>query len=304
MIDSKPHKSALVVDLDNTLFNWFELWYGSFKPMYDEILRISGLAENELKRRIRRVFQQFHTSEYSLLIRELQLGREGETTAAVEARYREAIDAFRAGREKHRHLYPGVLETLRAVRGAGALIIGFTESHAFYTTQRLIKMGLDGMLDVVYMPSERLPESVNFDLVRGKAKEDYELQRTRPRELAFRTTKPNPQVLLDILAENGVSIDQAVYVGDSMMKDIQMAQDAGVLDVWAEYGDHRDPDAYRLLQEVSHWSEEDVRREQEIKIAYRERASEIHPTLTLDVSFAQLLEKVGFLRFESRSRDR
>lgn len=59
---------TLIIDLDNTIFDWFAVWYGSFKPIYDEILSVSGSDAQTANASIRRVHQNRRTSEYSFLI--------------------------------------------------------------------------------------------------------------------------------------------------------------------------------------------------------------------------------------------
>ena len=85
------------------------------------------------------------------------------------------------------------------------------------------------------------------------------------------------------------SPSETVYVGDSLMKDIAMAQDVGVFDVLTEYGAVHDPSAYRLLQQVSHWNEDDVQRE--IRISARPH---VQPSYILKDRFDEIFD---FFRF-------
>ena len=73
--------------------------------------------------------------------------------------------------------------------------------------------------------------------------------------------KPNVEVLHSILDGQGCEPEESVYLGDSLMKDIVMAQAAGVLDAHAEYGLVQHRDEYDLLRRVTHWTDEDVARE-------------------------------------------
>ena len=76
------------------------------------------------------------------------------------------------------------------------------------------------------------------------------------------------------------------------MKDVAMALDCGVDDVWAKYGQaHKRPD-YKLLQEVTHWTAEEVDREQRIK-----EREHVHPTYTLEGTFSEILEMFDFRDF-------
>jgi phosphoglycolate phosphatase-like HAD superfamily hydrolase len=43
--------------------------------------------------------------------------------------------------------------------------------------------------------------------------------------------KPNPGILLSIIADLGGTVGEVVYVGDNILKDVYMAQQAGVTDV-------------------------------------------------------------------------
>ena len=64
-----------------------------------------------------------------------------------------------------------------------------------------------------------------------------------------------------------------------------MAQQAGVLDVYAKYGESQSRAGYDLLRRVSHWSDDDVAREREIA----QSAEIVVPTLTCDHSFDEVL---------------
>jgi FMN phosphatase YigB (HAD superfamily) len=82
--------------------------------------------------------------------------------------------------------------------------------------------------------------------------------------------KPNPRILLEIIGDNGIqgSPDEAAYVGDNLMKDIVMAQEAGVADVYAAFGAvAQDAEIYEQLRRVSHWSREDVERDRAIYLS-------------------------------------
>jgi phosphoglycolate phosphatase len=96
--------------------------------------------------------------------------------------------------------------------------------------------------------------------------------------------KPNPKLLLDIIENVGADPNQCVYVGDNLWKDVQMAQDAAVTDVHAEYGTAHTRDEYKLLVAVTHWTDEDVAREHELK------EHDVNPCFVLKRDFSELLE--------------
>jgi len=57
---------TLIIDLDNTIYDWFAIWYASFCPIYNAIIEKSGASEEIVQRSIREVHQRRRTSEYTL----------------------------------------------------------------------------------------------------------------------------------------------------------------------------------------------------------------------------------------------
>ena len=112
-------------------------------------------------------------------------------------------------------------------------------------------------------PDHEIPFRNEAQKYREGHSDDDELRHAQHRYIPSGLIKPNPEVLLDIVHEVGRSPDDCVYVGDSLMKDVAMAQDAGITDVFAEYGGVQHKDEYELLQRVSHWTDEDVQREKD-----------------------------------------
>jgi phosphoglycolate phosphatase len=92
-----------------------------------------------------------------------------------------------------------------------------------------------------------------------------------------------PKVLLDILKEVGAEIDESVYIGDSLMKDIEMAKEAGVLDVYAKYVAAQQRTEYELLRRVTHWPSKAVSDEKALS------ESVVQPTYTLHEKFSEVL---------------
>jgi FMN phosphatase YigB (HAD superfamily) len=73
----------------------------------------------------------------------------------------------------------------------------------------------------------------------------YELRYTRQHFTPKDSKKPDVAVLNAIIEDLKLEKELCVYVGDSVNKDITMAIDCGISDVWAEYGQaHHRPSAY------------------------------------------------------------
>src|SRR5262249_21346375 len=260
---NRDRKRVLITDLDNTLFDWVDLWHVCFTAMIEKVAEISGVRFDDLKPEIRAVHQRHGTSEYSFLLEELpSLSRKFAGMNMVEV-FQPAIDAYRVKRRQRLALYQTVAETLLKIKGAGAAIIGYTESMAFYSNYRVRRLGLDGVFDFMFSPEDHdIPQSIQD--IRKYPASHYEFRHTKQKHTPKGSMKPDAAVLLDIIKHLGVDKSDCVYVGDSLTKDVAMAQDAGVADVYAKYGWVQHTAAYALLREVTHWSNTDVEREKKI----------------------------------------
>jgi FMN phosphatase YigB (HAD superfamily) len=287
----RPSVALLITDLDNTLWDWFEAWHASFAPMLARLSERSGIPQEHLEIEIRAIHQKMRTSEYSLLLAELPSLRRlhGEGVDLLRE-YDDVLHVLNSARKRNTRLYPTVLETLRRVRSSGVPIVAYTESIAFWTEWRIKHVGLDGVLDVLYSsPDHDWPAGVSAADVRTKPAEEYGLKDTDHRHVRGSITKPDDAVLKDILENQKVRPDQAVYVGDSLTKDVLMAQRAGVLDVHARYGVSDGRAEYGLLRRVSHWPDDAIAREK----AVAEGLDVVVPTYTID-AFDELLQLFNF----------
>lgn len=282
--------SLLITDFDNTLYDWFAVWFASFSAMLDALVQESGISADILKSEIRRVHQKRGTSEYTYLLNEIPALRELHPGTDMADVYRDAIRQYRQARREKLNLYPGVEETLRKVHESGVPIVVYTESLSYHAAYRIRKFHLDGVVSFLYSPADHdFPAGVNARMLRSMSEENYELRTTIHHHTPPGTLKPSPAVLNAILDELGVQPERALYVGDSLMKDVAMAQKVGVIDVYAQYGASTDRAGYDLLREVSHWSERDVQRERQLA-----KSDVAEPFVTLDRGFGQLLQHFEF----------
>jgi phosphoglycolate phosphatase len=281
-VSIKP--AAGQTDVDNTLFDWQHIWYESFSAMSRAALEISGLDPAQFYAECSALHQAHGTSEYSFVLSQLPSFKSmyGENVLSV---MQPAVDAFREARRMNLTLYPGVIDALDTLKRDGVTIAAFTESKAFYTNYRFRKLELDGRIDFLYSPPDhQLPAEP--DAIRMYEPETYALKHTQHRLTPEGEVKPNPHILLSIIDQLGFTPDETVYVGDNKLKDVFMAQQANVCDVYAAYGSaqHR-IEQYDLLKKVTHWTPEMVERE-----SAAIKAGAIVPTHTLEKSFAGIIE--------------
>ncbi len=273
-IEDVGQRTTLITDFDNTLYDWFQMWHDCFSAMLKEIVRISGIDESTLIPQIRYIHQKYGTSEYAFLIEEIPALRAKFSQDNIRILFDDAIHAYRKARKRSLKLYDGVLGTLTELKRSGIVVVIYTESLAYYTNYRIVTLGLDGAVDFVYSPPDHEIPAIAADYAGTLAQNgNTSLVHTQHRFLPEGVKKPNPEVLRDIIKEIGRVPSECVYLGDSLMKDVAMAQDARVLDVLASYGVVQHKQGYDLLRKVSHWTEADVQRE---KATTRETVTPTH----------------------------
>jgi FMN phosphatase YigB (HAD superfamily) len=288
--------STVITDLDNTLYDWVEIWYRPFKAMLDRLAADSGIPESVLEMDFKEVHQRHGTSEYAFAIEELPSLIERHPAEDLTKRYAAAIEVYRNQRRNVVKLYPGVADSLKRLKSLGCLLIAYTESMEFYTTYRLKKLHLDLLLDYLYSPQDHdLPSGLSRQQIRSYPSEHYRLQNVVQSHTPSGELKPNPRILREIINTVGADLEETLYVGDSLMKDMVMAKAAGVTDVWAKYGVAQNRPAYELLRRVTHWTPVSVEREKTLTEA------ELSPSFVLEHSFGEILDLFEFTDFRRRS---
>lgn len=287
-------KKLAVLDFDNTLFDWVHVWGVCFSAMMAEVTRISGIPLEAMKPEIRAIHQRHGTSEYAFLLSEIPQLKEFCNGRDPSVVFSDAIQAFRNIRREALRLYPTVAETLLRIKGRGARIAIYTESQSFYSFYRTKRLGLDGVASRIFTPPDHeMPADFSANKSRHYQRAFYELTFTEQQHTPPGELKPNPHILSQIVRSFGVDLCDAVYVGDSLHKDVAMARDAGVDCAWAKYGEAQDTESYDLLRTVTHWTNEDVMRENEI------RQRPVEAKIILDRSLSQIFDHFEFGEFNS-----
>lgn len=162
----------------------------------------------------------------------------------------------------------------------GIKIVGYTESAKENGFYRLQKLNIDQLFRHVYVSnsqfewSNRLVTPNKIQVVQGK--------------------KPNPELIKQICEQESALGSETIYIGDSMTKDIYMAKMAGVISVLYAYPCDKQTanELYSKLVAISHWTEADFQREQEIKQICKD--NNIQPDYSID-SFEHLIEIIQTL---------
>lgn len=275
----------LITDLDNTLYDWVTFFARSFSAMTQKLVEMTSLDREQLLNEFRDVHRRYGSSEHPFSVLELPSIQHYFGTKDRTVLYnalRPALDAFSEARREHLRLYPSVEATLRELITRGVRVIGHTEAIGVNAYSRLRRLSIDGCFSHLYAleanlkPHPAQPSSPRADPPPG-------FMQVVP--LAER--KPNPRLLADICGREGVDLQSVWYVGDSLTRDMSMARAAGVHSVWARYGTTYDRGMWDTLVRVTHWTDQDVRRESELRAMY----SSIQPDHVID-RFSDLMSLI------------
>jgi FMN phosphatase YigB (HAD superfamily) len=283
---STPIK-LFVTDLDNTLYNWISAFIPAFYGMVEIACKILAVEQQRLLDELKTVHQRYHNSEqpFALLETPTVEQRFPQTTLLQKRLHlKEAFDAFEQIRAQKLRPYPGVRETMKNIRSCGCPILGYTEAVPENSLFRLILLELVDDVDFLYAPRGRAGD--HPDPNHPRKLDPY---KKKLRYLPVGHRKPDPDVLADICSANSQDLDGVLYLGDSLTRDVAMAKAAGVHSAWARYGNNYDPKDWQRLVRITHWAQEDVNREREL----RRKFCNIRPDIEID-SFPQLLEYFSF----------
>ena len=248
-----PSLRAVVTDLDNTLYPWVDYVVPSLEAMVDSLVATTGLPRIRIVQSLKAVYSKFESNEYPFAIQESELFKPYE--ADFDSFNALVVDparrAFKAARDRYLHPYPGVKETLQAIKARGLKLVALTDAPRNAAEGRLRTLKLDTLFDAVYtLPAYPLPDHVDPE-IRRKEEAGHYRAGVPVTELPAGHEKPSPDGLRRILRDLGLKGERVLYVGDNVKKDMPVAEACGALGVWAEYGTYVSQEYRDRLQVIS-----------------------------------------------------
>ena len=245
-----PDALLVVVDVDNTLYDWVGLWAGAFDAMIKTLAAQTNRGTDQWLTQAQAVHVRRGSTECPSLLTDLAASAKWPSTIDASRVMPAVATAYRDYWDHHLAPYPGVREALTQLAERGHHVVAYTEGDVSIAATRITRLGLAGVIRRVFgrppLPASREPAWCTVGIARNVPMTvDF-----IPRE----DNKPNPLGLRTILAQCGTPVSRSVYVGDNLWKDVAMAHTLGVGAFWARYGTVRNPEHVALLERVAHWT--------------------------------------------------
>jgi FMN phosphatase YigB (HAD superfamily) len=250
-------RTVLLVDIDNTLYDWPRFYAPSLRAMIHALSRELSISEEQLYDECKAIFAQHGSLEYAFVIQELDSVRR-LPVEEIQRLIKVGRGAFNRVSRKQLQPYDGVRDTLRWLRQQKVRVIAITNSPLWRAQDRLWQLRLDGLLDgIVAWEGFEAPED---DSTAGFVRSGHENQRSRiPANARWSlpedACKPCEKHYLVALEHLQCQPEDAWAIGDSLAKDLEPAHKVGIHTIWARYGSGFDPDNKdsKTLLRVTHW---------------------------------------------------
>ncbi len=262
---SHPQK-LIVLDIDNTVFNWVEYYVACMCALADKVELLTGIKRDVLFEESRPVFEREGSIEYPFLIQELpsvvQYYNHDIPRLLSEA-VEEGRKAFNTTAESILKPYADVIETLEKVRALypDIPVIALTDAPRYVAMWKLNKLGLLRFFSAVYgLPDPNLPIDEKTDEIKvdkeillkhvKKSKFGFEGRiRVLPDDYEKPGVKGLKTVLMDFEMES--HLGDVLWVGDNLRKDVGLGKRLGVHTGWARYGTDVRAEAREILLQFS-----------------------------------------------------
>lgn len=244
----------LIIDVDNTIYDWIGIWARAFDAMTRLLAEETGRDVFFWRATLRDVHIRRRTLECPGALEDLAAVSKWAPFAGREHVLTRAAGVYRRTWDTQLAPYDGIRDALVRLTGQGWRVVAYTESDAAVAATRLSRMGLAGLIPRVFGRARfSAPAHRDRSLVEIPARLPLAIDQVPRLDM-----KPNPAGLRDIVARCGNAPWRTVYVGDDLWTDVVMAHQAGVRALWAKYGAAHRTEHVELLESVTHWSPADL----------------------------------------------
>ena len=188
---------SILFDMDNTLFDFIKAKHAACEAIAGHL----GLKDS------RELFKYFLRGVYNFEAWENIRDYMNDRGVYSEQAYLDCCDLYERKKLESIDPYPNVVETLHQLKKMGFSLGVVTDAHIGHARTRLMKTRLLEHFDVL----------VTADMTGTK--------------------KPSPEISLHSLNKLQIDPHQALFIGDSLRRDIEPAKKIGMVTAYAAYGD-------------------------------------------------------------------
>ena len=149
---------AVVLDLDNTLYDWVSAFVPAFYAMVDAACSIGQLDREHLLDDLRRVHQYHGDTEHPFALLECNVVREkftGFSRHQLVEKFDPAFHKFNSVRKHNLHLYDGVREALVSLAERKIPVLAYSDARIVHCLFRLRRLDIKSYFRGLYSPAQR-----------------------------------------------------------------------------------------------------------------------------------------------------
>jgi FMN phosphatase YigB (HAD superfamily) len=250
--------TVLILDVDNTLYDFVDYYAPSFRSMIGALALETGVAESDIKRSARAVYRRAGCLEYKFLIQNMDIFQNCQKEEQLRL-IRVARRSFRGVKRARFQLYDGVRELLIVARKHGCKCVCVSNAPIAGVYGRLRELKLltyvNGLLawqgydlNGAFLEHRLETQRVDQSLTRLELFSVLSVDQLKPSTYPFELIKTH----------YGAS-SRYIAVGDSVSRDLDPAKSLGMTTVWAKYGTSYKPENFETLVEITPWTKGQVR---------------------------------------------
>ncbi len=237
------NRKIVILDLDNTLYDWNDAYSTSFMSLVKYHQKIFTMSEHAIIHNFKEYFKSRGTLELLPTLEYIQLYEKSNLNELdLNNIADKSCDFFLKAWKENINLYFDVHETLKILKSNGVRIVAFSDASMFWATYRLKCLKILRFFDRLYAPIDniKLPDYVENN------PEKYRVINDQQR-------KPNSTIIEEIINSYKVSCKDTFMIGDNLSKDIKCASEAGITSIWAKYGTKHHSSSGGILRNITPW---------------------------------------------------
>ena len=185
----------------------------------------TSIDEKKLQNSFKKVFKKYGSVEVPYAVYELDIWKKTGIDITKRKNIQEtSCSLFMLTLKKTLKLYPTVLETLKWAKSKNITIVGLSDAFSYWINARLEILGIIDYFDKVFATKDDVIKTEKF------------YQHEKICSVTANLNKPNPDIINRIKDSYNIEMQPIFIVGDSIGKDIKLAEETGIYGIWAKYG--------------------------------------------------------------------